>query len=285
MKVEWNPYGEVMTLKRRSVSVNPTAEYREIGVRSFGRGLFTKQAVSGAELGDKRVFEIHPGDLILSNVFAWEGAVGSADDRHVEMIGSHRFMTWVPTGGADVDFLRHFFGSDLGIEALGAASPGSAGRNRTLSIKNLSKLKVPTPPPPEQSRVVQFLDNLAAVFQPRRCNAGLAVDGAVHSWLDGLPQERLCDVAEISPRRRNPDTREISFVPMAAVDAATGEIADPEVRSRTWQRTPPASNPVPTIVPDWVSQVIARIPTTIANPPTVRTINSRRANVFFNPAI
>lgn len=39
------------------VSVSKIEKYREIGIRSHGRGLFHKEEVSGAELGDKRVLD------------------------------------------------------------------------------------------------------------------------------------------------------------------------------------------------------------------------------------
>src|SRR5665647_607445 len=89
--------GDILKLERRAVVVEPGKTYREIGVRSFGRGLFEKEPTSGADLGSKRVFHVHPGDLVVSNIFAWEGAVAVAQEQHEGTIGSHRFMTWVPS--------------------------------------------------------------------------------------------------------------------------------------------------------------------------------------------
>ncbi len=43
-------------------------------------------------------FAIEPGDLLFSNVFAWEGAVALAGDAESGLIGSHRFMTYVVNG-------------------------------------------------------------------------------------------------------------------------------------------------------------------------------------------
>src|ERR1700757_3887287 len=91
--------GDVLSLRRRSVRVNAYDEYREIGIRSFGQGIFHKEPVYGADLGNKRVFRVEPDDLVLSNVFAWEGAVAVASQAEVGMIGSHRFMTFVPIDG------------------------------------------------------------------------------------------------------------------------------------------------------------------------------------------
>lgn len=158
--------GKLLALQRRAVDVDPAATYQEIGVRSFGRGLFVKPMVTGADLGGKRVFKIKDRDLVVSNVFAWEGAVAVASADHDEMIGSHRFMTWTPRrGNVDVGYLRHYFGSDAGLESLSRASPGSAGRNRTLSIDNFEAIEVPLPKIDEQRRIAAHLDRIVSATQ------------------------------------------------------------------------------------------------------------------------
>src|SRR5215212_2117146 len=74
---------------RRPVRVDLDAEYREIGIRSWGRGIFHKDPLTGAQLDDKSVFDIKPGDLVLNIVFAWEGAVAVASENEIGMIASH----------------------------------------------------------------------------------------------------------------------------------------------------------------------------------------------------
>jgi type I restriction enzyme S subunit len=131
----------------------PTAHYTEIGVRSYGRGLFLKPQVTGAELGSKRVFSIRSGDLVVSNVFAWEGAIAVAQPEHDDTIGSHRFMTLTPTADVSARFLQQYLLTQEGLAQVRAASPGSAGRNRTLSLRGLANLSVPVPDYAEQLRV------------------------------------------------------------------------------------------------------------------------------------
>ena len=166
MKVEWVPATQLLRLQRRSVEIEPDTTYQEIGVRSFGRGLFLKDPVSGVEIGSKRVFEIHEGDFVVSNVFAWEGAVGIAGAEHHGRIGSHRFMTWIPVSDVKVDYLAEFFRSSRGVEALAAASPGSAGRNRTLSIANFEAIRVPLPGAEDQERVAAHLKRVEEASRP-----------------------------------------------------------------------------------------------------------------------
>jgi type I restriction enzyme S subunit len=148
---EWLPMEDVVPLVRRAVQVEPLGEYHELGIRSFGKGTFHKPSVTGATLGSKRLFRIEPGDLLFNIVFAWEGAVAVAQPNDVGRVGSHRFLTCVPKDGQVLtSFIAFHFLTDRGLEDLGIASPGGAGRNRTLGIESLAKIKVPVPAPEKQ---------------------------------------------------------------------------------------------------------------------------------------
>jgi restriction endonuclease S subunit len=150
---------EVLRLERRAVQVEPSREYVEVGVRSFGRGIFHKEPVEGASLGNKRVFRIAAGDLVISNVFAWEGAIAVASEADTGMIGSHRFMTFVPTDERlDVRWAAWFFLSETGLDLIRKASPGSAGRNRTLAIDRFEALEIPLPSIEHQRQIASDLD-------------------------------------------------------------------------------------------------------------------------------
>jgi type I restriction enzyme, S subunit len=150
--------GDLIELQRRKIEVDPLEIYEQIGVRSFGKGIFHKEAVSGADLGAKRVFEVRPGDLVLNNVFAWEGAVALAGADEDGKCGSHRFLTYTARDRTlDLSFLLYFFLSEPGLARLRAASPGSAGRNRTLAIDRFENLEVPLPSADEQRRTVARL--------------------------------------------------------------------------------------------------------------------------------
>ncbi len=139
--------GEIAPLVRRPVNVDALESYPELGIRSFGKGTFHKPALTGLEIGNKRVFRIEPGDLLFSNVFAWEGAIAVAGPHDAGRIGSHRYITCVPVSGvATAQFLKFFFLTQEGLSLIGAASPGGAGRNRTLGLSALEKITVPVPP-------------------------------------------------------------------------------------------------------------------------------------------
>lgn len=144
-----SPYrtmADVCPLARRPVIVEPDVDYAELGVRSFGKGTFHKPELNGLDVGSKKLYYIEPDDLVLSNVFAWEGAIAVAKPEDKGRVGSHRFITCVPKEGiVTSDFLRFYLLSREGLEKIQEASPGGAGRNRTLGLKKLEKIEVPVP--------------------------------------------------------------------------------------------------------------------------------------------
>lgn len=138
---------EVAPAVRRQVDIDITASYREVGARSFGKGLFVKPDFDGAEATWQKPVWIEVGDLVLSNIKAWEGAIAVAQNEHSGCIASHRYITCVPEPKAlTVNFLHYYLLSPDGLEKVGLASPGTADRNRTLSLTNLGKIEVPAPP-------------------------------------------------------------------------------------------------------------------------------------------
>jgi type I restriction enzyme, S subunit len=156
------PMAEVAPLMRRPIRVSPDEIYREIGIRSFARGVFHKAPLSGIELGTKRVFAIEPGDLLFNIVFAWEGAVALAGDAERGIIGSHRFLTCVVNKElADSRYIFWWFSRGEGRDQLLRASPGGAGRNRTLGVEKLAAIMVPLPVLGEQQRMVTQVEAIS----------------------------------------------------------------------------------------------------------------------------
>lgn len=155
--------GDIAPIVRRSVEICHERSYPELGIRSFGRGTFHKPALSGADVGTKRLFQIEPGDLVFSNVFAWEGAIAVASPADAGRFGSHRFITCVADAGrANATFLKLYLTTaPAGREQVLKASPGGAGRNRTLGVEKMGQIQIPLPPLAEQQALVARLDALA----------------------------------------------------------------------------------------------------------------------------
>ncbi|MCO6435710.1 MAG: restriction endonuclease subunit S [Phycisphaerae bacterium] len=140
------PFGEVAPLTRRPAVIDTFAEYPQISVRSFGKGTFHNPPLLGSEITWQKPFLVKRGDILVSNIKAWEGAIAVAGPDDDGRYGSHRYLTFVPTDGvATAHFLCFHLLSPEGLYHVGEASPGSADRNRTLSAKAMLEIPVPVP--------------------------------------------------------------------------------------------------------------------------------------------
>lgn len=146
------------------VDVKEGEKYREIGIRSHGKGLFYKDETDINELGNKRVYWIEPDCFILNIVFAWERAVARTTQSEVGMIASHRFPMYKPKDGVvDLDYITTYFKTKQGQQIMILASPGGAGRNKTLGQKDFANSVIPLPSYEEQLKITEFfteLDNM-----------------------------------------------------------------------------------------------------------------------------
>ena len=160
------PLGEVAPLSRRPVTVELEKSYPQIAVRSFGRGTFHKPPLVGSEVTWEKPFLVKAGDILVSNIKAWEGALAVARAEDDGRVGSHRYLTCVPIKGvATARFVCFHLLSPEGLYEVGEASPGSADRNRTLGAKALMKIPIPVPEYPKQL----WFDSLCGEVDALKC--------------------------------------------------------------------------------------------------------------------
>ncbi len=155
---KYKKIAEILQKVSRPVDVELTRMYQQIGIRSHGKGLFHKDPVSGASLGNKRIFWLDENLFVLNIVFAWEQAVAKTTSFEKGMVASHRFPMYKPKENlSDIDYIVYFFLTDKGKNYLELASPGGAGRNKTLGQKNFEELIVIVPNIDEQTKIANFL--------------------------------------------------------------------------------------------------------------------------------
>ncbi len=161
---KWLPMKEVAPIIRREVKLNDDELYPELGIRCFGKGTFHKPALTGLEVATKKIFQIKKGDLVFSNVFAWEGGIAVAKEEDNDRYGSHRFISCVADKEKVFEeFLCFHFLSPNGLEDINACSPGGAGRNKTLGLDKLMKIKIPIPDITLQAEFVDLLHKVNAI--------------------------------------------------------------------------------------------------------------------------
>lgn len=151
------------------VDLDDTLTYREIGIRSHGKGIFHKDETTASEIGDKRIFWVEPDCFVVNIVFAWERAVAKTTEAENGMIASHRFPMYKPKKDVvDLDYITEYFITKRGQNILILASPGGAGRNKTLGQKEFAKSVVKLPSLPEQQKIAEFLSTIDTVIEKQK---------------------------------------------------------------------------------------------------------------------
>lgn len=218
------------------VNVEPDKEYVQIGIRSHGKGLFYKEPVLGKALGNKQVFWIQPNCFILNVVFAWEQAITKTTENEIGMIGSHRFPMYRPKNDlVDINYLIYYFLTKRGTDILEAASPGGAGRNRTLGQERFLKSKITLPTLPEQQKIAAILSTQDKVIelkekllaqkqqQKKYLMQQLLTGRKPHTNNPRIEECEIGEVCKINPKQDKISESQVVFLGMADI-SETGSV-------------------------------------------------------------
>ncbi|MFO0572397.1 MAG: restriction endonuclease subunit S [Polyangia bacterium] len=200
------PLGEVAPLTRRPVVVDQTASYPQIAVRSFGRGTFNKPPLEGNDVTWEKPFLVEGGDLLISNIKAWEGAIAVVANEDHGRFASHRYLTCVANPSlATTRYICFHLLTPEGLLHVGQASPGSADRNRTLGAKALEAIPVPVPPVEKQrwfDRVYAEVDRARRLQKQSADEEGQLVPSIVQRLFAPAITSSVADVGGVLASQR-----------------------------------------------------------------------------------
>jgi type I restriction enzyme S subunit len=158
------PIAEAAPLVRREVSIDPEKSYTELGVRSFYKGTFHRRTVPGSDFSWQDLYRVQAGDLVFSNIMAWEKAIAVAAAGDDGCVGNHRMLTCEARPDIAVPgFMWFYFTTEEGFAKIYAASPGTAARNRTMTAPALMAIEVPVPPVAAQQAFDRLQADVAAL--------------------------------------------------------------------------------------------------------------------------
>jgi type I restriction enzyme S subunit len=153
--------GEALKLDLDQVEAEHGREYAIAGVYSFGRGLFARRAITASGTTYKKFHRLHEGQLVVSRLKAFEGAVAVVPHEFDGWFLSPEFPTFTCREGAlDPAYLRHVCQWGEFWSLLAAKSTGIGARRERVHASTLLTLEIPLPPMDEQRRVAARLDYL-----------------------------------------------------------------------------------------------------------------------------
>ena len=153
----------------------PDGPFRALSIRSHGKGAYERIEQLEALESGKTVYRVEPNRFIVNIVFAWEGAAAITSDGDSGCLVSHRFPAFtINEKSIDPEYLRHLIRTEWFRQLLVLASPGGAGRNKTLNRSDLLHFEINVPPLHRQRAIAETLNTLdRQLFLLDRCIAGL----------------------------------------------------------------------------------------------------------------
>jgi type I restriction enzyme, S subunit len=163
------PLGEVITLSQDEHRVSAASSYPNVGIYSFGRGLFEKPPIEGATTSARSLFRIRAKQFIYSRLFAFEGAYGLVPKAYDGSFVSNEFPSFdVDQERLCPEFLILHFKLPSTWKALAARTVGMGDRRQRIKPEQLLRYEIPLPPVAEQRRIVAKIKRLTAKIDEAR---------------------------------------------------------------------------------------------------------------------
>lgn len=177
------PLSELLIPTSNGHTVHVDQLYSNLGIYSFGRGLFQKPPISGATTSAKVLFRVKSGQFIYSRLFAFEGAYGLVSSEFDGHFVSSEYPTF------DVDstrilsaYLATYFKSPKVWEQVARLSTGMGDRRRRIQPEQLLTHRILLPPLKEQERIVGEIGKIQDAIR-LHANVGKELEALYHSML------------------------------------------------------------------------------------------------------
>ncbi|WP_018675678.1 restriction endonuclease subunit S [Riemerella columbina] len=140
----------------KKIQIKDNEIYNILGVRSYGKGVFSNRIVRGNTLKMRTYYKAKPNHLFWCKVDTKNGAFGVIKDDMAEGVGSTN-MTFaeIDTTKINIDFLQLLFTSKGVINYLDGFVTGTTNRKYIKLDQLLNEIKIPLPSLAEQEAIVK----------------------------------------------------------------------------------------------------------------------------------
>lgn len=147
----------------------PSDPYYRLSIRSHAKGTFKQFVDDPKKIAMDNLFEVKENDLVVNITFAWEHAIAVASKEDDGLLVSHRFPTFI-IDKSDKNFINIYIKREEFRQKMDLLSPGGAGRNRVLNVKDFINIQMVVPELKEQQAIGAYfsnLDNLITALQEK----------------------------------------------------------------------------------------------------------------------
>lgn len=146
------PLSKVLKRIKEPITIEDDSLYKRITVRLYGKGVLKRDEVYGREIGTKRQFVAHAGQLIISRIDARNGAFGLVPKELEGAIVTNDFWLF-DVHDALPEYLMLVLSSDLFQKYWQTQSSGTTNRQR-VSENNFLSSTIALPQIEEQKKLI-----------------------------------------------------------------------------------------------------------------------------------
>jgi len=176
--------GNVMEYVDDSHRVQADSSFPNLGIYSFGRGLFHKPPIDGALTSATTLRRVRKGQFIYSRLFAFEGAYGLVTDEFDGCYVSNEYPTFdCHPKQARAEFVAAYFKSPFVWKDVASGSKGLGDRRQRVQPEKILSHNVWLPPIEWQNQIAEVQKQVDALkkFQAETRNE---LDALLPSILD-----------------------------------------------------------------------------------------------------
>lgn len=148
--------GELVHQVKDRVRVEPEKEYKMVGIKLYGKGVFHRETIRGEASSSTYLTPMIPNAFIYNRLFAWKGTFAVVPEEYRDFFVSNEFPQFIVDESRILTrYLYLFFMCDSTIKAVNASSIGSAAvsRNRFKEDEFII-FEIPLPPIHVQKAIV-----------------------------------------------------------------------------------------------------------------------------------
>jgi len=155
---------KLLELDEEREPIISTGSYPQVGIRSFGNGIFTKGAILGSETTYKSYNRLSAGKFVMSQVKGWEGAVAVCPTELEGWFVSPEYRTFsCVSGQCDPDYLSHVVVTEWFQRQLLSATRGVGARRERVRPEMLLHIEIPFPDISKQLDAARTFSQLKSV--------------------------------------------------------------------------------------------------------------------------
>ena len=152
---------EILNLREIDEKVFPEKEYSQVGVRSFGAGLFKKSSISGGSTTYKSFNKLFTGAVVMSQVKGWEGAIDVCDKEFDGLCTSPEYRTFECISTEVIPaYFKAIIRSAWFWSRLGDATRGVGARRERTRPDQFLNIEIPMPTIEQQRLGLKIAEKL-----------------------------------------------------------------------------------------------------------------------------